>query len=672
MMDQEAGRQRIEELRRKIDYHNRRYYQFDDPEITDAEYDGLLRDLIDLENRFPDAVTPDSPTQRVGAPPLERFSPVTHLTPMLSLANAFSEEEIRDFDERLRRMLDVSGTISYVAEPKIDGVAVSLIYEEGLLTVGSTRGDGITGEDVTLNLKTVRSVPLKLNEPSPVPVPGRIEIRGEVFIHLDAFRRLNNRKITAGDPPFANPRNAAAGSIRQLDSRVTGKRPLDMFGYGIGEYSGTRFKTHWEILQALRSWGFSINPEIRQAGDIEGCIAYYREMMDRRDHLTYEIDGLVIKVDSLDFQDRLGTSSRSPRWALACKFPATQETTVIEDIIVQVGRTGVLTPVAMMRPVRVRGVMVSRATLHNQDEIDRKDIRIGDTVIIERAGDVIPEIVKVVESHRTGAEKKFVLPEQCPACGSRVIRLEGEAAHRCIDLACPAQIRENMRHFVSRNGMDIEGLGEKLISQLLSTRTIEDPADLFFLTKEKLLPLERIADKSADNLLAAIDRAKCPALDKFFFSLGIRHVGEHVAGLLADKYDSAEALGDAPVEELLSIRGIGPEIAESIIKFFQEPANRRIMAKLKEAGVQPQIKREKRSTELAGKSFVFTGTLTRLTRNEARALVLNLGGEISDSVSRKTGYVVTGSDPGSKLQKARDLKIPVMDEEAFLKLVGKG
>ncbi|MCE5264040.1 MAG: NAD-dependent DNA ligase LigA, partial [Deltaproteobacteria bacterium] len=537
-MNRQEAELRIEALRSAIQYHNGRYYQLDDPEIADAEYDLLLRELTDLEAAFPDLVTPDSPTQRVGAPPLEKFRPVTHRTPMLSLANAFSDEDIREFDGRCRRFLGSDTPLRYVVEPKLDGLAVNLLYESGRLTAGSTRGDGTVGEDVTLNLRTIPTIPLSIPrgvgpshppEGQTPPVPPTIEIRGEVCMERAAFRSLNRRRTEQGEPPFANPRNAAAGSLRQLDSRITARRPLTMFCYAIGAAEGTSLRTHEDVLQTLAAWGFQVNPLIRSSVTIEECIDYYHHMAGMRDELPYEIDGIVIKVNDLALQERLGSVARSPRWAVACKFSAVRERTVIEEIVVQVGRTGVLTPVAIMRPVRIGGVTVSRATLHNEDEIRKKDVRIGDTVIVQRAGDVIPDVVEVVKSERTGAERPFMMPDTCPECGSRVIRTEGEAARRCIDIACPAQIRGHIAHFASRGALDIEGLGEKMVTQLVTSGLIHDPADLFFLTKEQLLGLERMAEKSASNLLAAIARAKNPPLDRLIFALGIRHVGEQTA-----------------------------------------------------------------------------------------------------------------------------------------------
>jgi len=668
-MDRSQALKRISELRDLIEYHNRRYYQLDDPEISDDEYDRLMRELIALEGLYPDIDRTASPTQRVGAAPLEKFGTVTHLSPMLSLGNAFSEEEVAEFDERLKRLLGGKADLDFVAEPKIDGVAINLVFEKGIFIVGSTRGNGLTGEDVTQNLRTIRALPLKMKHREQERFPDRVEIRGEVYLEKEAFRRLNERRIEQGETPFANPRNAAAGSLRQLDPRVTAKRPLNIFCYGVGIVEGLTFSTHGAVLKSLHDWGFPTNPNIRHARDIQDCIAYYRHIESIRETLPYEIDGIVLKVNSLSLQDRLGMVSRSPRWAVAVKFAPTQATTVIEDIVVGVGRTGVLTPVAVMKPVRVGGVMVSRATLHNEDEIAKKDVRIGDTVIVQRAGDVIPEVVKVIEGKRTGREKPFRMPEKCPVCGSKVVKLEGEVAHRCIDLGCPAQIRENIRHFVSRSGMDIEGLGEKIIAQLLDAGFIRDPADLYSITKGQLLELERFADKSAENLVAAIERSKSPSLERLLFALGIRHVGEYVAKILARKFGNIGKIEGASQEELTAIEGIGPIIAESLFQFFHEAHNLKIVRKLEQAGVKPAAEKRTSSSALMGKTFVFTGGLRGLSREKAKELVESLGGSATSSVSKKTDYVVAGEDPGSKYEKAKSLGVKILDEEGFLKLI---
>ena len=675
-MDRATAAGKMKALKAAILYHNRRYYQLDAPEITDAEYDGLMRELQALEAEFHSLAAPDSPTQRVGAPPLNKFAPVAHLTPMLSLANAFSAEEIREFDRRCRRFLRSEETIRYIVEPKLDGLAVNLIYEQGVFVVGSTRGDGAVGEDITLNLRTIPATPLVIprrNDNAPngtaLPiVPELIEVRGEVCMEREAFSKLNSRREAEGEAPFANPRNAAAGSLRQLDSRITAKRPLTLFCYAIGAAQEAAFRTQGDILRALAAWGFMVNDLIKPAADIEECIQYYHHIGEIREGLPYEIDGSVIKVDDLSLQERLGFVARSPRWAIACKFAALGEQTVIEEIIIQVGRTGVLTPVAVMRPVRVGGVMVSRATLHNQDEIDRKGVRIGDTVVVQRAGDVIPEVAEVVKALRTGEERPFVMPALCPECGSHIVRLEGEAAHRCIGMACPAQIRERIAHFASRGGLDIEGLGEKMVTQLVTSGLIADPADLYFLTREQLLGLERMADKSASNLIAAIDRSKTPSLGRLIYALGIRHVGEQTAKRLASTYGTLADLVAAAPEELEKIRDIGPEVATSIADFFREPANLLVVEKLELAGLAPKEVVRPQAAPLAGKSFVFTGTLSRMSRGEAKNLVDSLGGSVTSTITKTTDYVVAGDAAGSKLDKARRDGIAILDEEAFFAL----
>jgi len=670
MMDNDSAAKRIHELRTVIEYHNRRYYQQDAPEISDAEYDRLMRELQDLEAMYPDDDLVSSPTQRVGADPLSKFSPFSHPQAMLSLANAFSSQEILDFDSRIRRLAK-QDQIDYVAEPKLDGLAVNLIYEDGLFQRGATRGDGFTGEDVTQNLKTISSMPLRIKQKASRSVPEFIEVRGEVYIEKKPFAKLNRRREEDGEDPFANPRNAAAGSLRQLDPKVTARRPLNIFLYGIGTVRGIRFSSHWEILKTLADWGFPVNPLISQAQDISACIDYFEQIHSIRPGLPYEIDGVVIKVNNLSVQESLGNVSRSPRWALACKFPPEQATTIIREIVVQVGRTGTLTPVAIMEPVSVGGVMVSRATLHNEDEIIKKDIRLGDTVVIQRAGDVIPEIIKIVESKRNGQEKFFRMPSHCPQCGSEIVRVEGEAAHRCVNLSCPAQIKEHIRHFASRGAMDIEGLGEKVSAQLFDARLIHDPADLYFLTKEQLLGLDRQARKSSEKLLEAIARSKTPPLDKFIFALGIRHVGEQTAKILARHFGSMENLIKANIDDLTTLNEIGPEIAQSIVEFFSENKNRKVMEKFHLAGVSPLAQDTVTDTTLKGKSFVFTGSLESMGRNEAKALVESRGGVVQSSVTGKTSYVVAGSEPGSKLDKARRQGISVISEKDFFKLIGR-
>jgi DNA ligase (NAD+) len=669
MERQEAERQ-IEQLRQQLQYHNYRYHVLDDPQITDAEYDQLMRRLQELEAAFPELIRPDSPTQRVGATPLEAFGTVLHSLPMLSLDNAFSAEEVRDFDARIRRQLGQSDRIDYVAEPKIDGLAVELVYVDGLFVQGSTRGNGVRGEDITQNLRTIKTIPLRLIAVAHDPLPQRLEVRGEVYMTKRDFQRLNARREEEGEPTFANPRNASAGALRQLDPRITAGRPLAMFCYGVGGVEGITFQTHWDVLQSLARWGFSINPHSERCQGIEAALAYYERLSQQREELPYEIDGVVIKVNALALQEALGTRSRSPRWALAYKFEAKQAVTRVKKIAVQVGRTGALTPVALLEPVQVAGVEVSRASLHNPDEVARKDVRAGDWVLVQRAGDVIPEIVEVLKERRTGEEKPFEMPTHCPICKSGVVRLEDEVVPRCVGLSCPAKLKETIVHFASKRAMDIDGLGDKTVDQLVEHGLVKDIGDLYGLTKDDVLKLDRLADKSASNLIAAIERSKQTTLPRFLYALGIRHVGEHVADVLAREYSDWQALQHAGYEELQGIHEIGPRIAQSIVAFFQDTGNQGVLEKLHRGGVcATPLQRPAVDQSLRGKTLVFTGELQTYTRAEAKRLVEARGGRVTSSVSRSTSYVVAGADAGSKLDQARKFGLSMLTEDEFQALL---
>jgi DNA ligase (NAD+) len=673
----------IKDLKERIRYHNHRYYALDDPEISDAEYDRLFIRLLDLERQHPDLVTPDSPTQRVGTKPQIAFSEVKHRIPMLSLENGFSDKDIFDFDKRIKKLLRDRASFQYTVEPKMDGVAVELVYEYGSLSVASTRGDGYTGEDITDNIKTILSVPLTLTQPEGGrSIPDLLEARGEVYMETEAFEALNAKRLDNTLQPFANPRNAAAGSLRQLDSRVTAKRPLNMFCYGIGEISGPEFDTQYQLMLSLQQWGLRVNrPYLKICDTITEAADYCHHLEDIRNHFPFEIDGSVIKVNQLKLQARLGQKSRSPRWALAFKFKSTQETTKIIKIDVQVGRTGALTPVAHLEPVQIGGVLVKRATLHNQDEIRKKDIRELDTVVVQRAGEVIPEVVKVVKSKRTGVEKIFSMPTRCPVCGTNVEKKPDEVVLRCPNPDCSVQIKESLKHFVSKGAMDIDGLGDKIIAQLRDRGMVKEEADIYELRFEDLIKLDKIKEKSANNLLQAIEKSKKTTLAKFIFALGIRHVGEHVAQLLANHFKSLENLQSATREDLeyrkgkggakdTGIKGIGEEIAKSIVTFFEDIQNRQNIKRLIEAGVSPeQVSSVPSSSRAANKTFAITGSLRSTSRSEAKELIQKRGGRLSSSVGLSTDYLVAGESSGSKLQKAKNLGVTIINEDEFFRLL---
>lgn len=662
----------IENLRRAIREHDYKYYVLDTPEITDAEYDKLFRRLQELEGHYPELITPDSPTQRVGGQPLEKFSQIRHALPMLSLNNIFDETELLEFDARTKRTLGTDSEIPYVVEPKLDGVAVELIYEMGLLAAAATRGDGITGEDVTAGVRTLKSIPLKLERKGLFEDVSVLEVRGEIFMNRADFDKLNQVRDEAGLATFANPRNASAGSIRQLDPGITAQRRLRFTAHGVGRMEGAAPETHFNILQGLHDLGLPANLEYtRRCLSLDEVLDRFKRLREIREELPYEIDGAVVKVDSLSDQAALGTTARSPRWAVAFKFQPLRASTRVVKIEVGVGRTGTLTPVAIMEPVNVGGVRVSRATLHNQDEIDRKDVREGDTVVIQRAGDVIPEVVEVLKELRPQDSRPYLIPDTCPVCDSQTVRLPGQAAKRCVNSTCPARLKETVRHFASRNAMDIEGLGEKLIEQMVDQDLVKNPADLYYLTKDTVKTLQRMADKSASNIIEALERSKRVSVDRLLYSLGIPLVGEHVARVLMTAYPDIHALSLQSVEDFRSIHGIGPEVAQSVVSFFKEPHNADMIQRLFEAGVVAlplETHGSQVQTPLTGKTVVFTGAIS-MARTEAKKLVETAGGTVSSSVSGKTDYLVVGDEPGSKLEKAKELGVTILTEEEFRDLV---
>jgi DNA ligase (NAD+) len=670
-----AGRAaaRAAELRAMLEHHNYRYYVLDDPEIPDVEYDRMFRELQALEAEYPSLLTDDSPTQRIGAAPVSGFAPVEHLLPMLSLENAFTSDELQAFDRRVRERLGLQDPVLYCAETKLDGVAVSLRYEQGSLRLAATRGDGRTGEDITHNVRTIDAVPLRLRGEAH---PRLLEVRGEVCIPKAGFAALNTRLAADGEKTFMNPRNAAAGTLRQLDPRIAAARPLEFYAYGVGFFQGGELPPrHSEILALLREWGVRVAPSSRVVVGVEGCQAYYDEIGLRRDNLPYEIDGIVLKVDALAQQEALGFVARAPRWAIAFKFPAQEVSTMLRGVDFQVGRTGALTPVARLEPVFVGGVIVSNATLHNMDEIERKDIRVGDAVIVRRAGDVIPEVVRVVEQRRSGNEARILLPATCPACGSDVVRPEGQSVARCSGgLFCPAQRKEKLRHFASRRAMDIEGFGAKLIEQLVDTgidgEIVHSPADLYLLNASKLEGLERMGEKSAAKLIAAIEKSKNTTLPRFLFALGIPEVGEVTAANLAQHFGDIDRIAGAEQQELEKVPDIGPVVAQHVHEFFRQPENLRVIREMRRLGVRwPAVERSCDDLPWRGKTFVITGTLSSMTRDEARSRIQAAGGKVIGSVSSKTDYLVVGEEPGSKLAKAQQLGVEIINEVNLLRVL---
>ncbi len=668
----ETVQKRVEVLHQILHYHNHRYYVLDDPELPDAEYDKLLRELQTIEEEYPDTLTIESPTQRVGAQPLSEFTQVKHLIPMLSLGNAFNEEEVLAFDKRLLDKLNEDIiSIEYSVEPKLDGLAISLLYENGTLVQAATRGDGETGENITENIRTIRQIPLKLIGEN---IPVRLEVRGEVYMPKASFEALNNKAREKGEKTFVNPRNAAAGSMRQLDSRITASRNLAMYCYATGLIEGgTLAAKHSEAMKQLAEWGLPICPENKVVLGAAGCLEYFEEIGGKRDNLAYEIDGVVFKVNSLDLQNELGFVSRAPRWAIAHKFPAQEQMTLLKDVEFQVGRTGALTPVARLEPVFVGGVTVTNATLHNMDEIKRKDVRIGDTVIVRRAGDVIPEVARVVPSKRPVDIREIIIPSNCPVCNSAVEHTEGEAVARCTGgLFCPAQRKEAIKHFASRKALDIDGLGDKLVEQLFDEKLIKNVSDLFSLDVESLSKLERMGEKSAQNLIKALENSKQPVLARFIYSLGIREVGETTAKSLANHYYSLDAVKAADLESLQSVDDVGPIVANHILTFFQQEHNNEVIEALLLAGVEPQnpIKSESLdSLPLSGNTYVLTGTLEKLKRNDAKEQLESLGAKVSGSISKNTTTLFAGEKAGSKLAKAEKLGVPVLDENELIKLL---
>ncbi|MBN1224023.1 MAG: NAD-dependent DNA ligase LigA [Candidatus Aminicenantes bacterium] len=660
--DRRQAQENIQRLREEIEYHERKYYIDNDPQISDYEYDLLVKKLQKLEALHPDLIIPESPTQRVGEEPIEGFVPVEHRMPMLSLDNCYSIEELKEFEERIKRIIPTE-KIEYIAELKIDGLGISVIYRDGKFSQAVTRGDGLKGDDVSSNVKTIKSLPLS------IPQTKEVEVRGEIYLPFQSFEKINSKRADEGLPLFANPRNAAAGSIRLLDPREVTMRRLDVFLYFIS-IDGDEGKMQGENLMTLKRFGFKINPFSKRCQTLEDVLAFYKDWVGRRDSLDYDVDGIVIKVDSVDQQRRLGHTAKFPRWAISFKFPARQATTQICDIIIQVGRTGALTPVALLKPVKLSGTTISRSTLHNEDEIKRKDIRIGDFVLIERSGDVIPKVVSVMSERRTGREVEFKFPTRCPVCHTATFKPEGEAISRCVNPSCPAKLKESLLHYASRRAMNIEHLGEALVTQLMEKDLVQTIPDLYTLQYDKLVALERMGSKSSNNLLEEIEKSKHRSLDRLIFALGIRHVGERTAQALASQFGEIDTLAKAPLETLQEIQDVGPKVAESLVFFFEQPKNIELLNQLKSAGVNFFSKIRKIKTgPLADKTFVLTGKLEGFTREEAANKIEELGGTVASSISKKTSYVIVGEDPGSKLEKAKELGIPTLSEDGFIELI---
>ena len=663
--DKDEAEDMIQELREEIRYHDRKYYIENEPEISDYEYDMLVKELEALEEAFPELVTPDSPTQRVGAGEIDEFETVEHMSVMLSLDNTYNHEELKDFDKRVKKGLG-KDKVEYVVEPKIDGLGVALFYEDKVFQRGATRGDGERGEDITPNLKTIHTIPLRLRDETVIETA---EVRGEVYMPRDEFEEMNEEREEQGKEPFANPRNAAAGTVRNKDPKIVAERPLDIFVYTLSYVEGDEFQTHWETMEEMKRAGLKVNENIVKLDGIEEVLEYIDGWEDKKEDLNYEIDGMVVKVNDLEDQKKLGVTSKHPRWAIAYKYPAMRKTTTLKEIEIHVGRTGKLTPIAILEPVQLSGTTVSRASLHNEDEIERKDVREGDTVLVEKAGEIIPQVVKVIKEKRDGSQEKFDFPETCPVCGSEAKQLGGEVARRCVNAQCPAQIKQRLELWGSRGAMDIEGMGPKLLDKLVEKGVVKSVADLYRLGKIQLTSVERMGDKSTRNLLDEIEESKDMGLDRVLYGLGIKYVGSHVAQVLTDNYDSMDEIMEAGQEELEEIDEIGPKIAESIVSFFDDQRNRKMVEELRNSGVKMEVEREEVEQFLDGKKFVLTGALENYTRDEATKEIQRYGGRVTSAVSGATDYILVGENPGSKLDKAKEEGTTILEEDDFVRML---